>query len=267
MRKDPGARGRIVTSDARTPSHDTPVALPGARSPLFRVEGVELLSPLTLVFVRHGVTDMTITQQLSGSGVPGPPLNAAGRIQAAKAADAVYAIGRRTWPSAAKASRVIASPMVRTRETGAAIGRRLGMHPEGDDRLREIHFGAWEGLTAEEISADDPHAMHRWRFGEIPAEGGESFADVGARVDGLLVDLAAQHAQLASVGGDEERTWVAVSHAVAIKCVVGVSMGMPANRWGAMWPVPASLTMLQLRVSTTGQVVERHLMSLGSPTD
>lgn len=267
MRKDPGARGRIVTSAAKTPAHDTPIALPGARSPLFLIEGVELLSPLTLVFVRHGVTDMTITHQLSGSGVPGPPLNAAGRVQAAKAADAVHAIGRRSWPSAAKASRVIASPMVRTQETGTAIGRRLGMHPETDERLREVHFGEWEGLTAEEISANDPHIMHRWRFGEIPAEGGESFGDVGARVDGLLVDLAAQHAELARVGTDEERTWVAVSHAVAIKCAVGMSMGMPANRWGAIWPVPASLTMLQLRISITGEIVERHLMSVGSPTD
>lgn len=256
-----------MTSDATSPSHDTPVALPGARSPLFRVQGVELLSPLTLVFVRHGVTDMTITQQLSGSGVPGPHLNAAGRVQAAKAADAIHAIGRRSWPSVATASRVIASPMVRTHETAAAIGRRLGLHPESEDRLREIHFGSWEGRTGEEIAADDPQIMHRWRFGEIPAEGGESFADVGARVDALLVDLAAQHAQVANAGNDEHRTWVAVSHAVAIKCAVGLSMGMPANRWGAIWPVPASLTMLQLRVSTTGHIVERHLMSVGSPTD
>jgi len=256
-----------VTPDATTPSPDTPIALPGARSPLFRVQGVELLSPLTLVFVRHGVTDMTITQQLSGSGVPGPALNAAGRVQAAKAADAIHAIGRRSWPSAATASRVIASPMVRTQQTAAAIGRRLGVHPESEDRLREIHFGQWEGRTGEEIAADDPQIMHRWRFGEIAAEGGESFANVGERLDGLLVDLAAQHAQLASSGNDEHRTWVAVSHAVAIKCAVGLSMGMPANRWGAIWPVPASLTMLQLRISTTGQIVERHLMSVGSPTD
>jgi probable phosphoglycerate mutase len=194
-------------------------------------------------------------------------LNAAGRIQAAKAADAVYAIGRRDWPSAAKASRVFASPMVRTQETAAAIGRRLGLHPETEDRLREIHFGAWEGRTAEEISADDPQIMHRWRFGEIPAEGGESFGDVGARVDRLMVDLAAAHARAARDGADEQRTWVAVSHAVAIKCVVGTSMGMPSDRWGAIWPVPASLTMIQLRVSTDGEIVERHLMSVGSPTD
>nr|WP_255633450.1 histidine phosphatase family protein [Demequina sp. TTPB684] len=222
---------------------------------------------MTLVLVRHGVTDMTVTHQLSGSGVPGPSLNAVGRVQAAKAADAIHAIGRRRWPSVAKVSRVMASPLVRTQETAAAIGRRLGMHPETEGRLREIHFGAWEGRTAEEIAAEDRDIMHRWRFGEIPAEGGESFADVADRVDALLVDLASQHAQAASAGEDAARTWVAVSHAVAIKCAVGVSMGMPMDRWGAIWPVPASLTVLQLRVSREGRIVERHLMSVGSPTD
>lgn len=256
-----------MTSGAHTPPDDTPSALPHAKSPLFRVEGVDLLSPLSIVLVRHGVTDMTITHQLSGSGVPGPSLNAAGRVQAAKAADAVYAIGRRTWPAAATASRVIASPLVRTQETGAAIGRRLGVHPETDDRLREIDFGEWEGRTAEDLSADDPQIMHRWRFGEIPATGGESFADVGARVDALLTDLASQHAQVARDTGDTSRTWVAVAHAVAIKSAVGVSMGMPLDRWGAIWPVPASLTMLQFRISTSGEIIERHLMCAGSPTD
>jgi len=256
-----------VTDPAKTSVSDTPAALPGPSSPLFRVDGVDLLSPLNLVFVRHGVTDMTVTRQLSGSGVPGPPLNAAGRVQAAKAADAVHAIGRRDWPSVAQASRVIASPMVRTQETAVAIGRRLGLHPETEDRLREIHFGSWEGRTAEEIAAEDPLVMHRWRFGEIAAHGGESFGDVGDRIDGLIVELAAEHARAARQGDDEQRTWVTVSHAVAIKCAVGLSMGMPADRWGAIWPVPASLTMLQLRVSADGHIVERHLMSVGSPTD
>ena len=246
---------------------DTPHSMPGSSSPLFRVGGVELISPLTVVLVRHGVTDMTVTQQLSGSGVPGPSLNAAGRVQAAKAADAVYAIGRRTWPSVARVSRVIASPLVRTQETGAAVARRLGVHVETEDRLREIDFGEWEGRTAEAISQEDPEIMHRWRFGEVPALGGESFGDVGARVDAALVDLAAEHARLAREGDGGDRAWAAVAHAVAIKSAVGVSMGLPADRWGALWPVPASLTMLQLRVTAQGEIVERHLMCMGAPTD
>lgn len=267
MRKDIGARGRIVNSRPPARAHQVPSALPPAHSALFRVDGVELLDPLTIVLIRHGVTDMTVRQQLSGSGVPGPPLNAAGRVQAAKASDAVYAIGRRSWPTVAIASRVVSSPMVRTQETADAIGRRLGLHPETDDRLREIDFGRWEGLTSEEVASDDTQIMRRWRSGQIPAEGGEAFGDVASRVEELLVAWAHQHARLARETGDVSRTWVAVSHAVAIKCAVGEAMGMPGDRWGAIWPVPASVTMVQLRVSTAGEIVERHLLCMGSPTD
>lgn len=227
----------------------------------------ELLAPLVLVMVRHGVTDMTVTHQFSGSGVPGPSLNAAGRVQAAKAADAVYDIGRRTWPDLPKVSRVLASPMVRTQDTGGALGRRLGVTVETEERLREVHFGEWEGRTGKEIAEAYGEDIHRWRFGEIAPPGGESMGDVGARVDAALRDLAAEHARLAAEGDDAPGAWALVSHAVAIKSAVGVSMGMPVRSWGSMWPLPASLTILQLRVTAQGEIVERHLMCMGAPTE
>lgn len=229
-------------------------------------DGVTLLPPLTLVLLRHGVTDMTVTHEFSGSSVPGPGLNAAGRVMAAKAADAIYGIGRRTWPSLPYATRVIASPMVRTQETAAAVGRRIGSHVETDERLKEIDFGAWEGLTAPQIAERDGDAIHKWRFGEIAAPGGESMADVGARMSALCDDLAAEHARLSTTDATE-RTWVLVSHAVAIKSAVGASTGMPVASWGSIWPLPASLTIMQLRVSDQAMIVERHLHCLGAPTD
>lgn len=227
--------------------------------------GVSTLPPLTLVLVRHGVTDMTITHALSGSGVPGPALNAAGRVQAAKAADAVHGIGRRSWLSLATASRVLASPMVRTQETAAAIGRRLGVHVETDARLKEVDFGRWEGLTGHEVAAAEGDAIHAWRFGEIAAPGGESMGDVAERMTDLLQSLAAAHAAQAE-SEPAERTWVLVSHAVAIKSAVGAAMAMPRSTWGSLWPLPASLTILQLRVTPGGEVVETHLHCLGAPT-
>lgn len=226
-----------------------------------------LIAPLTLVLVRHGVTDMTVTHQFSGSGVPGPSLNAAGRVQAAKAADAVYDIGRRTWPELPTVTRVIASPMVRTQDTAGALGRRLGLPAATEERLREVHFGDWEGLTGVSIAAEYGDAIHRWRFGEIAPPGGESMGDVGERVDAAIVDLAAEHARLSESGDDTPRAWACVSHAVAIKSAVGVSMGMDRRLWGSMWPQPASLTLIQLRVTRDGSIAERHLMCLGAPTD
>jgi len=238
-----------------------------ASSSLFTMGGPDLIEPLTLVFVRHGVTDMTLTHALSGSGVPGPPLNAGGRVQAAKAADAVYSIGRRTWDRLVPVTRILASPMVRTQETAGALGRRLGVRVETEDRLREIDFGKWEGLTGEEVAAREGDAIHQWRYGTIAAPGGESLPHVGERIDAALRDLAAEHARLAAAGDNVERSWACVSHAVAIKCALGVSMRMHVGAWGAIWPQPASMTILQLRVTQDGDIAERHILCVGAPTD
>ncbi len=247
---------------------DTPVATPGnRRDSLFAVKGGDLVSPLTLILVRHGVTDMTIGGELSGSSVPGPSLNAAGRVQAAKAADAIYRIGRQTWDRVPKATRVLASPMVRTQETGAAVGRRIGAKVETEERLREINFGQWEGLRADQIADEHGDAIHQWRFARIAPPEGESIPQVGARMDELLRDLAAEHAAKCRDGDDVDRSYVLASHAVAIKSAVGFSVGMEPQQWASMWPQPASLTLLQLRVTQDGEIAERHLLCMGAPTD
>jgi probable phosphoglycerate mutase len=217
--------------------------------------------------VRHGVTDMTITHELSGSGTLGPRLNAAGKVQAARAADAIYRIGRKTWERVPQVTRVLASPMLRTQDTAAAIGRRVGAHVETDDRLKEIDFGDWEGLTGDQVAERYGDAIHRWRFGEIPAPGGESIPQVGRRVDGLLRELAAEHGRLCADGHDVPRAYALSSHAVAIKSAVGFSLGIDERQWGSIWPQPASLTIVQLRVSQSGEIAERHLLCLGAPTD
>lgn len=247
------------------PEYDDAAKPQQSRSP-FAADTENLISPLTMVLVRHGVTDMTLVHALSGSGEVGPSLNTQGKIQVAKAADAVYSIGRRTWDHLAYVSRVFASPMTRTQETGGALGRRVGALVETDERVREIDFGEWEGLTGDEVAERFGDAIHRWRHAEIAAPGGESIPQVGERMDDFLRDVARQHAQLAADGKDEPRTWAAASHAVAIKSAVGVSLGMDPRTWGAIWPQPASLTMLRLHVDSDGEILERHVLCVGAPT-
>ncbi|MFW2514510.1 histidine phosphatase family protein [Demequina sp. SO4-13] len=234
---------------------------------LFEITPDGLVSPLTLVLVRHGVTDMTASHALSGSSQEGPPLNSQGRIQAAKAADAVYRIGRRSWERVPQVTRVLASPMARTQETAAAIGRRIGAHVETEVRVREIDFGEWEGLSADEIEDHEGEALHRWMSGEIPAPGGEAIPQVGARFDEFLVEAAADHARQCAEGKDVPRAWAVTSHAVAIKSAVALSLGVPADSWMHLWPSPASITLLQLRVLPDGTISSRHVLAIGVPTD
>lgn len=225
------------------------------------------VSPLTLVLVRHGVTDMTVSRRMSGSGVPGPHLNAAGRVQVAKAADAVYRIGRKSWGAVAPVTRVLASPMNRTQDTGTALGRRMGLRVETEERLREIHFGEWEGLTVDQIAEGYGDAIQEWRLGQAGAPGGETYREVGARMDEVVRELAAEHAALCAAGEDRARTYAFATHAVAIKSCVGISLGMAHHTWGSLWPSPASITMLQWQVRSDGQIAERHLLCLGATVD
>ena len=91
-------------------------------------------------------------------------------------------------------------------------------------------------------------------------------AHVGVRIEQALSEFASEHARLSASGDAVERSWAAVSHAVAIKCAVGVSLGIDRRSWGAMWPLPASMTILHLRVTRDGDIAETHLMGFGVPT-
>ena len=180
--------------------------------------------PATFVLVRHGETDATAARSLSGSGVPGPPLSATGRVQAARAADLVFRIGRRDWPDLPHPDAIVASPMVRTQETAAAVGRRLGANVRLDARARECDFGAWEGLTPDAIDAVDPGAFERWHADPtLRAPGGESLVDVGERVLALLAELAPDN---------RGHAVVVVSHVMAIRAAVGRLLDIPATSWG-----------------------------------
>lgn len=248
------------------PAQNTAKTSAGAVAPVGETWSPGLVSALTLVLVRHGVTDMTVEHRFSGGGVPGPPLNAAGRVQAAKAADAVHSIGRRTFLGVAPVSRVLASPMTRTQDTGGAIGRRIGAHVETEPRLHEVDFGAWDGLTSDGIVArDGAEALAAWRAGEVAAPGGEALPDVGARIEALLAELARAHAT-ACADDDSAATLALASHAVVIKSAVGMSLGADVAAWGRIWPAPASLTVLQLRITSKGEIAQRHLLAVGVPT-
>src|SRR5665811_2343421 len=68
--------------------------------------------PLTVVLLRHGETPMTTSKAYSGSGVSGPGLTVAGRVQAAQAADLIFRIGRTLWDDLPHPGQLVTSPTV-----------------------------------------------------------------------------------------------------------------------------------------------------------
>ena len=82
-----------------------------------------------------------------------------------------------------------------------------------DDRLKEIHFGEWEGLTSAEIVARFPEESKPFFNGKDVARGrtGETFIQVRRRFRESLDELAARHSGetvgIVSHGG-VTRAWV-----------------------------------------------------------
>ena len=208
--------------------------------------------PTTIVLVRHGETEATVSRAMSGSAMPGPSLSPTGRVQAAQAADLVFRIGRAAWTDLPHPDAVVCSPLARTRETATAIGRRLGANVREDARARECDYGAWEGRTPAEIEADAAGSIRAWFADPArPAPGGESLVDVGARMAELLDELAE---------ANRGHSLVLVAHVMAIRAGVGQVLAMPASAWGGLRVPAASVTILRLWADG-----DRELVCLGMP--
>ena len=145
--------------------------------------------PHRIIFIRHGETAFNASGQLQGQR--DIPLNARGREQAS----AVGSYLRDSY--AAEIARLDAagafwaSPLDRTRETMELARAAMRLAPKTyklDDRLKELTFGEWEGLTwreVEKIDAACVRARKADKWGFTPP-GGESYATLALRVGSWL---------------------------------------------------------------------------------
>lgn len=125
--------------------------------------------------VRHGQTDWNAEHRLQGQA--DIDLNQIGRDQARRN-------GRKLAELIADpaAFDFVASPLKRTRETMELMREAMGLPPKDyriDRRLVEMHFGAWQGFTLEEIErkhagATTERAKDKWNF-VPPGHGAESY--------------------------------------------------------------------------------------------
>ncbi len=88
--------------------------------------------------------------------------------------------------------RVVSSDLRRARDTGASVAAACGVAMTLDTRFREIHAGAWQGLTTPQVQAGWAQDWAAVMRGEDVRRGGaegESMADVHARVGEALDEL------------------------------------------------------------------------------
>lgn len=160
--------------------------------------------------------------------------------------------------------RIYASDLIRAYETAQIVAAPHGLDVTRDARLREFSFGAWEGLTWDEIVASRPQLRD---LGATAArlyapDGGERFEDVTARMRAFFDELATR------APGNEQHV-VAVTHAGPLHAALEIlGIGPDAGAAGpqAVSFSAASLTRVAMdagraRLITLSDV--RHLHPAG----
>ena len=182
------------------------------------------MSSPTLYYVRHGLTNWNMDGRLQGQH--DVELNERGRVQAAGCGEILRDLCARDGRPPADLD-YASSPLVRARETMDLMRATLGLPPGGyrlDDRLGEISFGEWEGLTYEDVLARDSEVVakregNKWRF--LPP-GGESYEQLAVRVGAWYATV--------------ERDTVATAHGGTARALIGL-LGILPPEEAAHYPI------------------------------
>lgn len=128
---------------------------------------------MRIYVARHGQTQWNVDCKVCGR--TDLPLTAVGLEQAERLAEQAVSCG---------IQRIIASPMLRARQTAQAVARRCGLEIQTDDRLIEQDYGTCEG-----VDRLDPGFLACKRNFGTRYPGGESMLDLACRVYSLLDEL------------------------------------------------------------------------------
>ncbi len=228
---DPGA-DEVPGLDTGEPGPAGADDVPPTTPPPVRIVGwsrADLGDPSTLLLVRHGVTQHSVEHRFSGRGGADPELLDLGLRQAQAVAEELHRRGG--------GDVIVTSPLRRARQTAGVIAERLGLsEPLVVDGLAEASFGEWDGLTLGQVREGWPYQIASWMTSpDIPAPGGESFAQVRDRVDAARREMLAQFSQ---------QRVIAVAHVTPIKVLIQSVLEAPAASAYRFELAPCSLSTL-----------------------
>jgi broad specificity phosphatase PhoE len=182
---------------------------------------------LRLLAVRHGATEWSQARRFAGSR--DVPLTALGRLQAEAVAQALAGT-----PAAA----IYASPLERARTSAEVIAKPHRLEAVVEPGFREMAFGAWEGLTRDELAARFPAEAAAWALTPhaVTPPQGEALPTVDARVRAGLAAIIARH---------PGQTVILVSHAIVTRLIVLAALGLAPGRLWSVDASPAGITEIE----------------------
>jgi broad specificity phosphatase PhoE len=179
----------------------------------------------SLFLVRHGET------RLTGAfcGTSNPSLSRRGRAQAASAAKRLD-----RFPI----ELCYVSPQRRAKETATIIRRHLKIPQATHADLKEIHFGAWEGLRFEAIEKKWPSLARRWAQDptKVRIPGAETLGSLRQRIKRFLRQN--RDAFL-------KRNILVVAHGGTLSAIVLELLGLPDRKFPDHIQPPGSLRVIR----------------------
>ena len=185
------------------------------------------MKALRLLAVRHGATEWSQARRFAGSR--DIPLTAHGRLQAEAVAQAL---------AGSFAAAVCTSPLERARTSAEVIAKPHRLEPVIEPDFREMAFGAWEGVTRDEVTARFPAEARLWASAPhlVTPPQGEALTAVDARVRAALAALVEQH---------RGETVILVSHAIVTRLIVLAALGLGPDRLWSVDASPAGITEIE----------------------
>jgi probable phosphoglycerate mutase len=219
---------------ARTPATPSAATTAKAEKAAKAAKPAKAPTHTLVLLVRHGQTPTT------GSTLPG---RAKGLHLAEKGQAQAEAVAARIG-ALSNVDAVYASPLERTRETAAPIGRAVGQRVRVDKGLLECEFGEWTGRKLSELNKlPEWQTVQRYPSG-FRFPGGESFSEMQQRMVATLDRLGAAH---------RGKAVVLVSHADPIKAAVAHALGTHLDLFQRIVVSPCSVTAILQ--TPTGPVV------------
>lgn len=164
---------------------------------------------MDLLVIRHGQSQADLEDRHEGRA--DFPLTERGRLQAIRAAQFIY----KNYPL----RKLIASPLLRAKETADIIGKHLDIPVHEDERLMEMNNGKLAGMLRSEALEKFPYPEGgRKSFQHI--HGGESEIEFRSRVEHFFQEFTHQ----------ETLPWVGiVAHGGSINMLFRCFMDLPVK--------------------------------------
>ncbi len=183
-------------------------------------------TPTRILLIRHGINDY-VKQGLLAGRTPGVHLNDEGQAQAAALADRL---------SGVQLAAIYSSPLERTQETAAPLAQCLGLEIRTLDGIKESDCGAWTGQALADLNKLDLWKQVQVQPSRFRFPGGESMAEIQARMVAALEAVQAAH---------PGQTVAVVSHSDPIKLAIAYYTGMPLDLFQRLEIAPASISELE----------------------